>query len=89
MKTMFGNRSNETEQKLHLITTNTVTIPPYDISLLPLKALNQAINTKTKAEALLEIEENSFLTIEQLELLLIPTVQKLGSREPDAYMAVL
>ena len=37
---------NETEQKLHLITTNTVTIPPQHISLVPLKTINQAINTK-------------------------------------------
>ena len=59
---------NETEQKLCLITTNTVTIPPQHISLVPLKANNQAINTKFPSEALLEIEENPFLTIEQPEL---------------------
>ena len=35
----------KTEQKLCLTTTNTVTIPPYHISIVPLKAINQA-NTK-------------------------------------------
>ena len=70
---------NETEQKLGLITTNTVTILPHHIFLVPLKAIDQARNIKFPSEALLEIEENSFLTIKQWELVLIPTLQKLGS----------
>ena len=37
---------NETEQKLHLITINIVAIQPYLISIVPLKAINQPINTK-------------------------------------------
>ena len=80
---------NETDQKICLLTTNTVTIPPHHISLVPLKATNQTMNTKFPSEASLEIEENPFLTIEQPELLLIPTLEKLGSQVPDAYMAVL
>ena len=70
---------NETELKLHLITRNTVTIPPHQISLVPLKAINQAINTKFPSEPLLEIEGNPFLTTEQPELVLISISQKLGS----------
>ena len=68
-----------TEQKLHLIATNTVTIPPHHISLVSLKAINYAINTKFLSEPLLQIEENPFLTIEQAELVLTPNLQKLGS----------
>ena len=48
-------KQNEAEQRLCLITKNTITIPPYHISPVPLKAINQAINTKIKSEALLEI----------------------------------
>ena len=41
---------NDTEQKLYLVTTNTVTIPSHYISLVPFKAINQAINTKIQSE---------------------------------------
>ena len=87
--TISTDEQNETEQKLCLITTNTVTIPPHHVSVVPLKAINQEMNTKFPSEALLEIEENPFPTIEQPELVLIPILQKLGSQVPDAYMAVL
>ena len=80
---------NVTEQKIHLITTNTVTILPHHISFVPLEAINQVINIKFPSEALLEIEENPFLTIEQPELVLMPILQRLGSQIPDKYMAVL
>ena len=39
-------------------------------------------------ETLLEIEENCFLMIEQPELVLVPTLQKLGSQVPGTYIAV-
>ena len=51
-------KQNETELKIHLITTKTVTIPPHHVSLVQLKVTNQAINTKFPSEALLEIEKN-------------------------------
>ena len=54
---------NETEQRIHLIIIKTVTVPPHHISLVPQKAINQAISTEFPSEALLEIEENPFLTI--------------------------
>ena len=54
---------NETEHKIHLIASNTITIPHHHVFLIPLKAINQTINTKFSSEALLKIEENSFLTI--------------------------
>ena len=69
---------NETEQKLHL-TTNTVTVLPHHISIVPLMDINHAINTKFPSEALLKIEETPFLTIEQQQLVLIATLQDLGS----------
>ena len=84
-----ADEQNETEQKICSITTNTVTIPPFYISLVPFKAINQVINIKFPSEPLLEIEENPFLTIEQPKLVLIPTLQTLGSQVPDTYMAVL
>ena len=60
---------------------------PHHISLVQPKATNQAINT-FPSEALLEIEEKS-LTIEQTELVLTTTLQRLGSQVPDTYMVVL
>ena len=41
-----------------LITSNTVTIPPHLISIVPWKAIYPAISTKFPSEALLDIEEN-------------------------------
>ena len=76
-------KENKTEQKLCLITTNTVTIQRYQISIAPLRAFNQAINNNMQPDALIETEENPFLAIEQPDLVLIPTLQKLGSRVPD------
>ena len=72
---------NETE-KIHLIRTKIVTMQPHHIFLVPLKAINQTINTKFPSEALLEIEENPVLTIEQTELVLATTLQKLRSQVP-------
>ena len=79
----------ETKQKIHLKNTVPVTIPPHHISLVPLKAIIQAINTKFPSEALLEIEENPFLTIEQPELVLMPIIPRLGSQVLDTYVVVL
>ena len=83
------NGQNEIKPKTGLITTTTVTTPSHHISLVPLKAINQAINTKFSSETLLDIEENSLLTIEQSELVFMPTLQRLGSLIPDTYMAIL
>ena len=66
---------NETEQKLHLVTTKTVTIPSHHVSFVSLKAIDQPIDIKFPSVSLLEIEENKFLIIEQPELVLITTVQ--------------
>ena len=75
--------------KIHLITMTTVTILPYHIPLVPLTAVNLTTNTRFWSGALLEIKENPFLTIEKSELVLISTLQRLGSQVPDAYMVVL
>ena len=64
------------ESKTCLIKTTTVTIPPHHVSIVSLKAINQVIDAKFTSEALLEIEENPFLTIEQPKLVLVPTLQK-------------
>ena len=86
---ILTDEQNGTEQKICLITTTTVTIHPHHISLVLLKAINQAANTKFPSEALLEIKENPFLTIQQTDLVLMPTLQGLGSKISDTYMAVL
>ena len=51
----------------------------------PIEAINHATCNNIKPK----IEENSFLAIEQLDLVLIPMLQNLGSRIPNVYMAVL
>ena len=59
---------NETEQKLLFITNNTVTVPPYHISIAPLKAINHVINSNNKPNTLIKLE-NPFLAIEQPDLM--------------------
>ena len=82
-------KQNKTDQKLHLITNNTITIPLYHISIAPLKAINHVINNNSKPNTLIEIEENPFLATEQPDLVLTPILQNIGPQIPDAYMAVL
>ena len=82
-------KQNETDEKLHLITSNTVTIPPYHISIAPLKAIKQATNDNFKPNDLIETEVNLFLAIEQPDLILISVLQKPGPQIPNVYMAVL
>ena len=50
---------------------------------------SQSGNKHKISDALVEIKEHPFLTIEQPELVFIPTSQRLGSQVPDTYMAVL
>ena len=54
-----------------------------------MKAINHAINNNIKAKTIVEIEETHFLAIEQLDLGLVPMLQKLGPRLPNVHMAVL
>ena len=78
-----------TGQKLCLMTNHTVTKPLYHISIIPLKSINHVLNNNIKPSNLIEIENNPFLSIKQLDLIIIPMLQKLGLRIPDVYMAVL
>ena len=71
------------------MTNYTVTVPPSHISIVPLKSINHALNSNIKPNTLVEIEGNPFLSIEQPDLIKIPSLQKLGLRIPDVYMAVL
>ena len=66
-----------------------VTIPPYHISIVPLKSINHALSSNIKPNTLIEIEEKPFLSIEQLDLIITPMLQRLGLRIPNVYMAVL
>ena len=54
-----------------------------------LKANNHVVNNKIKPNTLIEIEENPFLAIEQLDLALILLLQKLGPQISNVYMALL
>ena len=56
------NWQTEIELKKTCLITTTVTIFPHHISIVPLKAINQAINTKFTLETLLQIGRNPFLT---------------------------
>ena len=69
--------------------TTTVMIPPHHVSIVSLKAISWAINSKFTSETLLEIGENPFLTTEQPELVLVPTLQRLGYQVSGTSMAVL
>ena len=84
-----SDKPEEVGQKFHLMTNHTVTLPPYHISIVPLKSINHALSSNFKPNTLIDIEEKPFLCIKQLNLTLIPMVQKLGLRILDVYMAVL
>ena len=88
LETLSG-KQHETDQKLYLITKISVTITPQHISIAPLKTINHAKSNNIKPKTLIEIEETPFLAIEQLDLVLIPMLQKLGPKIPDVCMAVL
>ena len=85
LKTPPG-KEHKTDQKLCLITNNTVTIPSYHISIAPLKAINYAISNNIKLYTLVEIEETPFLVIEQPDPVLTPMLQNLGPRIVNVYM---
>ena len=52
-----------------------------------MKTINHVINNNIKPNILIEMEEHSFQAIQQLDLALIPMLQKLGPRIPNVYMA--
>ena len=82
-------KQNKTGQELCLITNNTVTVPPYHISIALLRAINHVINNTIKSNSFIEKEENPFLFREQPDLILMPVLQKLGPQRPNVCMALL
>ena len=73
------NGKNEIDSKICLITTTTVQIPPQDISLVPLKVINQSIKYKISIRNNTIIEEHPLLMLKLPKLVLLPTLQRLGS----------
>ena len=59
LETLSG-KEHKIDQKLCLITNNTVTIPLYHICKALLKAINHIISNNIKPNTLIEIEENPF-----------------------------
>ena len=82
-------RQHETDRQTTFITNKTVTMPPYHISIAPLKAINHVISNNIKSTTFIEIEGNLFLAIEQLDLVLKPMLQKLWHRIAKVYMVVI
>ena len=77
------------DKRMHLVANYTVTIPPYQISVVPLILVTNTCDTNLRPHTLLEIEETPFLSIDQQNMKIIPILQKLGFRMPDEFMAVL
>ena len=71
------------------VTNHTVTVPPYHISIRPIKPINHMFGTYLQPNTLLETEENPFLSIEQLNITTIPVLQEIGQRIPDKFVAIL
>ena len=71
-------KPQEAGQKLHLMTSHTITVTPYHVSIIPLKSINHVLSSNIKPNTLIEIEENAFLSIEQSDLKIIPMLKKLG-----------
>ena len=77
----------ERNERTCIETNHTVTIPPYYISIVPLTPINHT--GSIQRNTLLEIEENPFISIKQLNITIIPTLKTLQSRTPDKFMAIL
>ena len=71
----------EANEKIHVVTKHTVTIPPYPISIMSLTPINHTKSIQTNT--LTEIEGNPFFSIIQPNIPIIPTLQKLESRTPE------
>ena len=70
-----------------MVTKHTGALPPYHISIIPFIAIHHREIMPTNT--LLEIEENPFFSIEQPNITIIPTLQKLESKTPNKFMAIL
>ena len=79
----------EIDKRTHIVTSHTVTILPYHISIILLTPINHIYNINLQMNTLLEMEENFFLSIKQPNITIIPTLQKLEGRTPDEFMAIL
>ena len=77
----------EIDEKIHVVTKSTVTLPPHHIAVVPLTPINYP--DKMQANTLPEIKENPFHSVEQLNITIKPDLQKLDSRTPDKFMAIL
>ena len=77
----------EINEKICVVTKHTVTHLPYYISIVPLTSINHTesilINT------LIEIEGNPFFSLEQPNIIIMPTLQELDSRTPDKFITIL
>ena len=74
-------------EKIHVVRKSTVTLPPHNISIVPLPSINYPDIMHTNI--LLEIKENPFFSIEQANITIIPALQKLDNRKLDKFMAIL
>ena len=59
------------------------------VTVILLKSINHAPSSNIKPYTIIEIEETPFLSLEQPDLIIIPTLQIVRLRIPDVYMAVL
>ena len=64
-------------EKIHVVTKHTATLPPHHISIVPLSPINYTENIQTNT--LLDMEENPFFLIEQSNITIIPGLQKLDN----------
>ena len=88
--TMYKTKSTdkqERNEKICTVTKYTVTLPIFHISIVPLKPINHIESIETNT--LIEIEEKPFFSIETPNITIIPTLQKLDSRTPAKFMAIL
>ena len=67
----------ERDKNICVVTNHTVTISPYHISIVPLTPINQIRSIYTNIP--LQIEDSLFISINQPNIAIIPTLQELES----------
>ena len=77
------------DDRIHLVTSHSVIVLPYNISIIMLKLVNHTFGINLQPNTLFEIEENPILSIEQPNITVVPVLHKVGHRILDSFLAVL
>ena len=85
LETLVADMWTRDERKC-LVTNNTITIPPYHVSIILLKPVDHMV---LWPNTWIERDENPFPSIEQHGIAILQLLQKVGDRLPDEFITAL